>query len=105
RAGAAGRRPPPGGCSRRAAPPSAPPWRASMAADGLADLLALRAVVPRRIVGLISGTSADGIDAALVEVEGAGETTAVRLVEFASRPYDAALRARVLAAKDAEAAE
>jgi anhydro-N-acetylmuramic acid kinase len=73
--------------------------------DALAELLALRTVHPRRIIGLMSGTSADGVDAALVEVEGAGEATGVRLVDFATRPYAPALRARVVAAGEADAAE
>ena len=34
-----------------------------MSADPLARLLALRTVSPRRVVGLISGTSADGFKA------------------------------------------
>jgi anhydro-N-acetylmuramic acid kinase len=76
-----------------------------MSADPLADLLELRRVSPRRIVGLISGTSADGIDTALVELDGAGEATRVRLLEFVTRPYPVPLRARVLGAKDAAAAE
>lgn len=38
-------------------------------------------------VGLISGTSADGIDAALVEITGAGERAALRLLTFATYPY------------------
>ena len=76
-----------------------------MAGDPLAALLALRTVSPRYVVGLISGTSADGIDTALVEIDGAGETTRARLVDFRSRPYDPDLRARVLALKDARAAE
>ncbi len=76
-----------------------------MTADPLAEFLGLRMVAPRRIVGLISGTSADGIDTALVELDGAGETTRVRLLEFATRPYPTPLRARVLGAKDAVAAE
>jgi anhydro-N-acetylmuramic acid kinase len=76
-----------------------------MTVDPLADLLGLRMVAPRRIVGLISGTSADGIDTALVELDGAGETTRVRLLEFATRPYPTPLRARVLGAKDAVASE
>jgi anhydro-N-acetylmuramic acid kinase len=73
--------------------------------DALADLVGLRAVDPRRIVGLMSGTSADGVDAALVEVTGAGETTRVRLLDFATRPYTPALRVRVVAAGEADAAE
>jgi anhydro-N-acetylmuramic acid kinase len=73
--------------------------------DALVALLRLRDVSPRRIVGLISGTSADGIDAALVEVEGHGETTVARLLDFRSRPYSGDLRARVLALKDAPADE
>ena len=76
-----------------------------MAPDALAALLGLRAVRPRRIVGLISGTSADGIDAALVEITGSGEATACRLLDFQSRPYPGDLRARVLALKDAPADE
>jgi anhydro-N-acetylmuramic acid kinase len=72
-------------------------------ADPLARLLALREVTPRRIVGLISGTSADGIDTALVEVEGAGESLRLRLLEFQTREYGAALRARVVAAGESTA--
>jgi anhydro-N-acetylmuramic acid kinase len=74
-------------------------------ADPLAAFLALRSATPRRIVGLMSGTSADGIDAALVEVEGAGETTRARLLEFVTRPYEPALRRRVLAVGEATTAE
>ncbi len=76
-----------------------------MTADPLARLLALRELTPRRIVGLISGTSADGIDAALVEVEGAGESLRLRLLEFRTREYDSALRARVVAAGEASVPE
>jgi anhydro-N-acetylmuramic acid kinase len=73
--------------------------------DPLARLLALREVRPRHVVGLISGTSADGIDAALVALDGAGETTRARLLDFRIRPFDAALRARILALGDARADE
>ncbi len=44
-------------------------------------------------VGLMSGTSLDGIDAALVEIE---SETSVRLVAFLTQPFDAERRARVL---------
>ncbi len=76
-----------------------------MSDDPLARLLALRSVSPRRVVGLISGTSADGIDAALVEIEGAGETTRARLLGFRSRPFAPELRVRILGLKDARADE
>jgi len=39
------------------------------------------------VVGLMSGTSADGIDAVLVEITGAGDSTAVRLLAFETYPY------------------
>jgi anhydro-N-acetylmuramic acid kinase len=55
----------------------------------------------RRIVGLMSGTSADGVDAALVEVEGSGVGTKARLIAFECLPYPPALRADVLALCDA----
>lgn len=57
---------------------------------------------PRRlIIGLMSGTSADGVDAALVEVEGSGSGTRARLVAFACLPYPPGLKAEVLALCDA----
>ena len=76
-----------------------------MSDDPLTRFLELRTVSPRRVVGLISGTSADAIDVALVELEGAGETTRARLLDFRTRPYDPELRDRVLALKDARADE
>ncbi len=62
------------------------------------------------VIGLMSGTSADAVDAALVETDGEG---AVRLVAAVERPYapaeraqirDAARRALALAAPSAEPA-
>lgn len=38
-------------------------------------------------VGLMSGTSIDGIDAALVEIDGHGLSTKVRLLQFETYPY------------------
>ena len=73
--------------------------------DPLARFVALRSVSPRHVVGLISGTSADGIDAALVAIDGAGETTRLRVLDFRTLPYDPELRARVLALKEASAEE
>ncbi|MFS0722502.1 anhydro-N-acetylmuramic acid kinase [Paenibacillus sp. 1P07SE] len=48
---------------------------------------------PYRIgVGLMSGTSLDGIDAAVVQLTGSGAKTEVRLLHHATRPYPEELR-------------
>ncbi len=52
----------------------------------------------QRVIGLMSGTSADGVDAALVEIQGHGLATQVHVLAHATYPYDAALRAQILAA-------
>lgn len=46
-------------------------------------------------VGLMSGTSLDGVDAAVVRIEGSGLESKVQLVHYYSRPYDDALKARL----------
>ncbi|MGG4032091.1 anhydro-N-acetylmuramic acid kinase [Paenibacillus cisolokensis] len=51
-------------------------------------------------VGLMSGTSLDGIDAAVVRIEGSGLASRVSLLHFESRPYDDALRERLKALCD-----
>lgn len=55
------------------------------------------------VVGLMSGTSADGIDAALVEIEGCGVETKARLLRHHHVPYPADVRAAVLAACESTA--
>ena len=42
---------------------------------------------PRLAIGLMSGTSADGIDAALVEISGCSTDTRVRLLSFLKLPF------------------
>lgn len=49
-----------------------------------------------RVIGLISGTSVDGIDAALVEVEGQGYEITLRFVEGQIWPYPSELRQGIL---------
>jgi anhydro-N-acetylmuramic acid kinase len=49
-----------------------------------------------KVIGLMSGTSADGVDAALIEVT-AGEPPGIRLVACETAPYPSGLRERILA--------
>ncbi|HUK57495.1 MAG TPA: anhydro-N-acetylmuramic acid kinase [Nitrospiria bacterium] len=49
-----------------------------------------------KVIGLISGTSTDGIDSALVEIAGRGLESRLRLLRFATYPYPRALRARLV---------
>ncbi len=55
-----------------------------------------RPAAPRLLVGLMAGTSLDGVDAALVRLAGPPTAPRVRLLEFISVPYPAAVRRRVL---------
>lgn len=48
------------------------------------------------VIGLISGTSADGIDTVLCEIEGAPPHVTARIVRAFTKPYDPALRQRIL---------
>ncbi|HEY9802811.1 MAG TPA: anhydro-N-acetylmuramic acid kinase [Leptolyngbyaceae cyanobacterium] len=52
---------------------------------------------PKRVIGLISGTSVDGIDAALVEITGTDLDIKVELLAGQTYPYPAELRERILA--------
>lgn len=47
-------------------------------------------------IGLMSGTSADGIDAVLVEISGCSTTTKVRQLAFVTLPFTDAVRSRIL---------
>jgi anhydro-N-acetylmuramic acid kinase len=49
-----------------------------------------------RVIGLISGTSVDGIDAALVEITGTDIDLKVELVAGATYPYPSELREQIL---------
>ena len=55
------------------------------------------AAVSTRVIGLISGTSVDGIDAALVEISGTELNLKVELLAGATYPYPAELREKILA--------
>jgi anhydro-N-acetylmuramic acid kinase len=77
----------------------------SASADPLQRLLALRARPVRRVVGLLSGTSADGTDAALCEIEGAGETTRLTMRAFVTTPFPRQLRERIFRLAVADTSE
>lgn len=51
-----------------------------------------------RVVGLMSGTSGDGVDAALVDIRGTGHDLKVKPLAFVSCSYPAGLQQRILAA-------
>ncbi len=48
------------------------------------------------VIGLMSGTSADGVDAVLAEITGHGIETKVRQLAFVSPPYTEEVRERIL---------
>lgn len=50
----------------------------------------------RLFIGLMSGTSVDGVDAVVVELDGVGPGTRVRLIRHQHFSYDHALRERIL---------
>ena len=74
-------------------------------ADPLASLLALRQRPTRLVVGLLSGTSADGTDAALCEISGAGEATRLKMRSYVMTPFSRPLRERIFRLAQADASE
>ncbi|WP_433941496.1 anhydro-N-acetylmuramic acid kinase [Paenibacillus lautus] len=50
---------------------------------------------PVIVVGLMSGTSLDGIDAAIVRIQGSGLDASVELLHYYSKPYKPELRQRL----------
>jgi len=51
---------------------------------------------PQLIVGLMSGTSADGIDAVLAEMAGSGRQLRARVLAHVHRPFSPVMRQRIL---------
>jgi anhydro-N-acetylmuramic acid kinase len=74
-------------------------------ADPLRALLALRELPTRLVIGLLSGTSADGTDAALCRIGGAGEDTRLDMLAFVGTPFERPLRERIFRLGQADASE
>jgi anhydro-N-acetylmuramic acid kinase len=55
---------------------------------------------PRLIAGAMSGTSADGVDVAIVRTSGRGMAMTAQLLRHHQTPYDSALRARIFALRE-----
>lgn len=55
----------------------------------------IRSKPVRRVVGLMSGTSVDGIDAALVEIGGTDAAPEIRLIAFEDRPWPEEVRKQI----------
>ena len=71
-------------------------------ADGLAVARDYRAREDHLLVGLMTGTSADGLDAALVRVRGHGLEARPELVAYRETPMEEALRREILTLAGAE---
>ncbi len=61
----------------------------------LARLAALAAQPSRRIIGLMSGTSLDGLDVALCRLEGHGANIRLTLEQFRTVPYEEDTKSRI----------
>src|SRR5438270_11722696 len=55
----------------------------------------------RVIAGAMSGTSADGVDVALVRIDGRGLDMSARLIHHHHLPYDSALRDAIFTSRNA----
>lgn len=56
--------------------------------------------IPAVCIGLISGTSVDGVDVAIVEIQGHARESGIRLIAFETIPYPEPVRAELLALYD-----
>ena len=50
----------------------------------------------RKILGLMSGTSMDGLDIALCEIKGYGKNTSFSLLKFTTVPYTESMKQEIL---------
>ena len=76
-----------------------------MSDDPVSRLLAVRERPRRIVIGLLSGTSADGTDAALCEIAGFGENPGLVARAFVTTPFPRPLRERIYRVSQADASE
>ncbi|MBI3194210.1 MAG: anhydro-N-acetylmuramic acid kinase [Ignavibacteriae bacterium] len=67
-------------------------------------LIQLKGKKKKLVIGLMSGTSADGIDAALTEIQGSGIQTKVNALAFGTYPYPSGFKKFLLKNSDAKTA-
>jgi anhydro-N-acetylmuramic acid kinase len=65
--------------------------------EDIRKLSMIAAKPERMVIGLMSGTSMDGLDVALCRIRGHGADTGVELVAFDTRPYEASYRRNLAA--------
>ncbi|MEO8216308.1 MAG: anhydro-N-acetylmuramic acid kinase [Acidobacteriota bacterium] len=58
-------------------------------------LLAVTRKQKRRVIGIMTGTSVDGIDAALTEITGHGASASIEMIAFRTYPFPPDIRKRV----------
>jgi anhydro-N-acetylmuramic acid kinase len=75
----------------------------SLSLDPLLRLVAAREKPTRLVIGLQSGTSADGTDAALCAISGHGEATHLEMRAFVTTPFPRALQERIFRVSEANA--
>lgn len=61
------------------------------------DINKLREQERRYVIGLMSGTSCDGVDAALMRIKGTGDSLQMKLIDHNTTSYPETLRLRLLA--------
>ena len=59
-------------------------------------LVALAEKNTKNVIGLMSGTSLDGVDVALVQIEGNGTFTKIKLIGFLEYPFPGGLKSKLL---------
>ncbi|MCB9219191.1 MAG: anhydro-N-acetylmuramic acid kinase [Ignavibacteriales bacterium] len=60
------------------------------------DLIELTKKEKKNVIGLMSGTSLDGVDVALIKIEGSGTFTKLELIGFLEYPFPKGLKSKLL---------